>query len=458
MDLILTTSQKLVLSQRMLQSAEILQMSSQELVEYVKELSIENPVVEYEETLQEQNKFDLVKKKLEWLDASDEQNKVYYHEEKDEESNNDNWNFKENSGENLEDYLLSQINILPIKKSRLEVAQYLVECINSNGYLEDTIENIALCLKTEEIVVKEMLSLIQSLEPLGVGARNLKECLLIQLKSEDLRNPLAEKIIENDLETLGKNQLHVIAKKYKKTIDEVIEACNLIKGLNPKPGNSFSCNKTLEYITPDAVVVKEKEEYKIILNDYYFPKISINTYYKNIVKEDSSDKAKDYVCDKIRQAEWAIKCISKRNTTLLKTIEVIVELQNGFFDNGPGNLKPLKLMDVAERINMHESTVSRAVRDKYLQCSWGVFALCSFFSTGVCSRNAEGLEGKTTPETIKLKMKGIIENEDKQSPLSDREITEKLNEKGIEISRRTVAKYREAMGILGATGRRAFEM
>lgn len=455
MDLILTTSQKLMLSQKMLQSAEILQMSSQELVEYIKELSIENPVVEYEEKTPEESRFDLVKKKLEWLGETDEQNKFYYREEKEEESNNDMWNFKENIGENLEEYLLSQINVLPIKKSRLKIAHYLVECIDANGYLDGTIKEIAECLKVEEIAVQEMLSLIQSLEPLGVGARDLKECLLIQIKSCDVCCPLAEKIIESDLEALGKNQLPLIAKKYKVSIEEVIEACSMIRNLNPKPGNSFSSNKALEYITPDAIIVQEKEEYKIVLNDYYFPKISINTYYKNIVTQDSSDQAKNYVCDKIRQAEWAMKCISKRNTTLLKTIEIIVDYQKDFFRWGPGHMRPMKLADVAERIQMHESTVSRAVRDKYVQCSWGVFALSSFFCSGMAAKSYSG-DGKITPETIKLKIKSIIDEENKQSPLSDREITEKLNQIGIEISRRTVAKYREAIGILGASGRKGY--
>lgn len=457
MDLILTTSQKLMLSQKMMQSAEILQMSSQELVEYMKELSIENPVVEYEEKTPEETHFDLVKKKLEWLDATDEQNKIYYREEKDEESNNDMWNFKENVGENLEEYLLSQINVLPIKKNRMRVAHYLVECINSNGYLDDTIENIAQRLHVQDLVVQEMLSLIQSLEPLGVGARDLKECLMIQIKACEIRNPLAEAIIEHDLEILGKNQLPLIAKKYKTPLEKVTEACALIKSLNPKPGNSFASNKNLEYITPDVLVVKEKGEFQIILNDSYFPKVRINTYYKNIITEDSSDKAKDYVCDKMKQAEWAIKCISKRNTTLLKTVTVIVDLQKAFFERGPGHMHPMKLMDVAERIEMHESTVSRAVRDKYIQCSWGVFALGTFFNTGVSSKDAGGGEEKITPETIKMKMKEIIRKENKQCPFSDREITEKLNEMGIEISRRTVAKYREAIGILGATGRREYE-
>lgn len=456
MDLVLTTSQKLALSQRMLQSAEILQMSSQELVEYIKELSIENPVVEYEEAHQEQDKFDMMKKKLEWLDAADEQNKVYYREDKEDESNNDMWNFKENAGENLEDYLLFQLNILPLKKRKLKIGHYLIECIDQNGYLSESIEEIAKCLIVTQQEVFEVLQLIQGFDPIGVGARNLKECLMIQMRKKEMQCPLVESIIEKELETLGKNQLHIIAKHLKAPIHEVIKACEIIRSLNPKPGNSFTSKKNLEYITPDVLVVKEKGDYQIVLNDYFYPKISINTYYKNIIGNDSPDTAKEYVYDKIKQAEWAMKCISKRNSTLLKTLEIMLEIQKDFFNFGPGYLHPMKLNDVAQRIGMHESTVSRAVRDKYLQCSWGILPLNYFFSTGMMSRNTQGDEGKITPESIKMKIKEIIDTENKLSPLSDRAITENLNAQGIDISRRTVAKYRESMGILGTTGRKGY--
>lgn len=452
MDLVLNTSQKLALSQRMLQSAEILQMSSQELVEYVKELSVENPVVEYEEKAPEENKFDVLKRKLDWLDSADEQNKTYYREDKEDELDNDNWNFKENIGENLEEYLFSQVNVLPLERRNLAVAHYIIESIDGNGYVDDSTEGMASRLNVDVEIVNDMLMLIQSLEPAGVGARSLKECLLIQLKKMEVKNMLAEKIIDKELETLGKNQLHIIAKKLKASMEDVVDACDLIKTLNPKPGNSFTSDKNLEYVTPDVVIVKEKGEYQIVLNDYFFPKIRINSYYKTIINNDNTDNAKEYVYDKIKQAEWAMKCISKRNSTLVKTLEVILELQRDFFDNGPGNLRPMKLMDVAERIEMHESTVSRAVRDKYLQCSWGVFGLNCFFSTGVSMDNS----CKVTPDSIKADIKLIIDEENKQSPLSDREITEELNNRGVNISRRTVAKYREAIGILGTTGRKSY--
>ena len=462
MDLVLNISQKLALSQRMLQSAEILQMSSQELVNYIKELSIENPVVDYEETVQDTEKYDILKKKLEWLDSSDEQNKTYYREDKEDESSNDMWNFKENVGERLVEYLYSQVNVLPLNKEQRRIAHYIIESMDNNGYLADTVEDMAQALKTSVDAVKKALQIVQSLEPAGVGARNLKECLFIQLKKIGIDNKLVNSIIESGLETLAKNQLHILAKKNKATIEDVVAAVQIIKSLNPKPGNSFTSDRNLEYITPDVLIEKKDGQYEIILNDYFYPRLSINNYYKTIMNSASEDKAKEYVYDKIKQAEWAMKCISKRNSTLVKTLEVILDLQKGFFDQGPGHLKPMKLYDVAERIGMHESTVSRAVRDKYLQCSWGVFSLNSFFSTGVAksqiySEQGEENEDKITPSSIKAMIKKLIDEEDKKSPYSDRAITELLNEKGIQISRRTVAKYREAMHILGTSGRKSYE-
>lgn len=453
MDLVLNTSQKLVLSQRMLQSTEILQMSSQELLEYIKKLSVENPVVEYEEKNEtDDEKYDLLRQKLEWLNSCDDRNRFYYVKEKEFENSNDMWAYTNGGHENLKEYLISQINVLKLEPKLLFAAKYIIECIDPNGYFYEDIKSISRQINIKENTVKEALCLVQTLEPLGVGARSLKECLLIQMKRLENNNVLAKNIIENDLELLAKNKLHLIARKYKVSMDEVQEASRLIKSLNPKPGNSFFSEDCLEYITPDVVVVKSSDEYEIILNDYFFPNITINNYYKNIISRDSAGSTKEYVYDKIKQAEWAMKCISRRNATLFKTLEIIINLQREFFDKGQGNLNPMKLSDVAERIKMHESTVSRAVRDKYLQCSWGIFPLSYFFTNGMSTDS----EKEVTPERIKIVIKEIIEKENKKSPLSDRCITEKLNDMGINISRRTVTKYREASSIMSAAGRRGY--
>ncbi len=451
MELILTTSQKLTLSQRMLQSTEILQMSSAELIDYVKEMAIENPVVECEEkeaALSEH--FDILKRRLDWLSKSDEQNKTYYREERNEESS-DLWVYHDGEKGDLSNYLLEQINVVKKDEETLKLARFIIQSLEPTGYLKENVKSIAKITGKTESKVKEVLELVQSLEPAGVGASSLKECLLIQVKRKGIKNPLVEKIINEELEDLGKNHINIIAKKLKVNQAEVIEACGIIKSLNPKPGNSFSSDENLQYIIPDIIVIKDEDDYKIIINESYMPKVSIGSYYKDILK-DKDNSAKEYVAEKIRQAEWVMKCISRRKTTLSKTVETMMEMQREFLDKGPGNLNAMKLGDIAEKIDMHESTVSRAVRDKYLQCSWGVFPLSYFFSKALAAADDETV----SQEKIKSKIKKIIDKEDKSSPLSDRIITEMLNAEGIKISRRTVAKYREALNILGASGRKGY--
>lgn len=450
MDLVLNTSQKLLMSQKMLQSTEILQMSSAELLDYIKEMSVENPVVDYEEKNDDSEKFDIIRNKLDYLDASDEQNRTYYTDQKTDESENDDWKFKENSHESLEEYLMEQVNVMRCNKDIRRMASYIVGCTDENGYLKEDVLDIARILKISEEKAMQALAMVQEFEPAGVCARNIQECLLIQLKRKEIENKTAERIIEECLEMLGKNQLHIISKKLRVSPTEVSEAVALIKTLNPKPGNSFDSGKNFEYIVPDAIVVKGENGYEIVLNDKFFPNIGINGYYKTMMNSNDDDKTKDYIQNKIRQAEWVMTCIAKRNATLMKTLESIVEIQKDFFDNGTGHVKPMCLNDVAQLIGMHESTVSRSIKQKYLQCRYGVYPLSYFFQSCVTTGEAESL----TPERIKMMIKDIVESEDKKAPLSDREITEKLNNAGVDISRRTVAKYREAIGILGTSGRK----
>lgn len=451
MELILTTSQKLTLSQRMLQSTEILQMGSQELLDYIKEISVDNPVVECEEKSVQPDEADILLKKLDWLNSIDEQNRFYYNEEREEKNTSELWSYKEGESGELYEYLLFQLNVAKKDEETLKLARFIVYCLESSGYLKESVKDIAKITGRSVNSVKETLEFVQSLEPAGVAARDLKECLMLQVKRRGIKNHLVERIINEELENLGKNLIHVMAKKLKAPQEEVVAACEIVKGLNPKPGNSFSSGLNLQYITPDIIITKENGEFKITINDSYIPTITIGSYYRDILK-DKNNAAREYVSEKVRQAEWAIKCISRRNATIMKTVEAMVAMQLDFFDKGPGNLNPMRLSDIAERIDMHESTVSRAVKDKYLQCSWGMFPLSYFFTKAMAKDDDETV----SQEKIKAMIKKIIAEEDKASPLSDRIITEKLNDEGIKISRRTVAKYREAMGIPGTTGRKGY--
>lgn len=453
MDLKLQTVQSHVLSQKMIQSAQILQMSSQELEAYMKEISLENPVIDLDEQYETGSYDGEIRRKIEWLESSDEQNRVYYNNDYTEDGERDCWNFDTEEGESLAEYLLSQLLTKNLTKQQVKIVEYIVNCLDDKGYFTEDKEQLAKNLGTDTDRVEEVLSMLKKLEPAGICAESLAECLMLQLERKGMSTPVLRNIVENYLELVGKNQLHVIAKKLKIPVDTVQADCELIKGLNPKPGASFCSRETLKYITPDVTVVKLGGYYEILLNEYMYPKITINSYYKGMLQEDTPKEAKAYIGEKVRQAEWVMNCISQRNKTLLQVTKTIVDMQENFFLKGQGYLESMRQADVAGKLSVHESTVSRAVRDKYLQCSWGIFPMNYFFSKGIASENGQGA---VTPEKIKQLMAEIIDGENKKKPYSDRVISEKLDEKGVHISRRTVAKYREQAQIKDAGGRREF--
>ena len=464
MELRMDVSQALVMSQKMIQSTEILQMGSLELENYIKDLSMENPVVDLEdgydgaskdesETRETTEIQEDVVKKLEWLNSSDEQNRVYYSQDYDV-SEIEQWNFSVDEDEDLTHFIMSQLVGAPIDEAALEIISYMVLSLDSKGYLNEDFEDMALRFGVSEDEIEKCLHILQGLEPAGVGACNLKECLMLQLDRMDVQDAIVRTIVGDYLEQLGKNQLHVIAKKMKVSLDEVSEAVKVIKALNPKPGRGFSSREKLKYITPDVTVVRLGGYYEILLNEYAYPRISINSYYLKLLKSDAPKETKTYVTEKVHQAEWIKNCIQQRNKTLLNVTKTIIDMQQTFFAAGPGNLKPMKLVDVAEILGVHESTVSRAVKDKYMQCSWGVYPLNYFFSKGIATMD---MFTKITPEDVKKAIREIIDGEDKKKPLSDRKISEALAEREIALSRRTVAKYREEEGIKDASGRKVFD-
>lgn len=262
MDIRLSVTQNQVLSQKMIQSMEILQMSCQELNEYIKEVALENPVVDIEEGYEVPDKAADLMKKMEWLDSIDERNRIYYRQEYGEVSEDKRlMDYSENVGEELSEYLLHQLLTVELTDQQYDVIRYMVYCLDSKGYLEDDLKDIADRFHMDVDFVEKQLEILQGLDPAGVCARNLRECLLIQLDREKERDEVAQKIVSDYLELLGKNQLHVISKKLKLPMETVIEACEHIKELNPKPGSGFDARGHLKYITPDVTVVK--------LADYY---------------------------------------------------------------------------------------------------------------------------------------------------------------------------------------------
>ena len=454
MDIRMTVTQTQILSQKMIQSMEILQMSCQELNEYIKDMALENPVVDIEDSYEVPDKASDLVKKLEWLDSIDERNRIYYRQEYAEDAEEKRlMDYSENIGEELSEYLLHQLLTVELSDLQYDIIQYMVYSLDSKGYMEEDLTDIAERFETTVDFVEEQLKLLQNLDPAGVCARNVEECLLLQLNREKEKDLTACAIVSDYLELLGKNQLHVIAKKMKVSLEEVIRACDHIKELNPKPGSGFDARGQLKYITPDVTVVKLSNYYEILLNEYTYPKIGINHFYKQVLENETSKETQKYIIDKIRQAEWIQNCIGQRNSTLMRVSKTIVDYQHTFFDLGMGHLKPLRLQDVAEILDVHESTVSRAIRDKYLQCSWGIFPMNYFFSKSLPVRSNDG---KVTTEHVKNILVAVIDEEDKKKPLSDRAITERLVERGVKISRRTVAKYREELGIKDASGRKQF--
>lgn len=470
MELKVELAQKQMLSQHMVQSMEILQMSAQELEEYIEGLSLENPVIELEDSYQYEadhkaaSRQEDLQRKLDWLESTDLQNKVYYQEERGEESSQENWHDSRQTEEDLQEYLLSQLLFVDYSKQDRAVIEFLIQSLDQRGYFTEEISFVAQYFGVSEEHVEELLRDIQALDPAGAGARNLQECLLLQLrrKRESLlvresaqEESLAETLVRYHMEDIAKNHLHGIMKELHVSMEEIQASCEEIRSLNPKPGSSFSSREQLRYISPDAVVVKLEEQFEILVNEYQYPQFSISGYYQEMLKNTTDGETREYLQKKVQQAEWVQNCITQRSSTLLRVMRVLVEKQNEFFQYGPGHKRPMRLMDVAKELDIHESTVSRTLRGKYLQCAWGVFPL-NYFLTSIAVRSA-GQNEEKTPEQVKKMIQKVVDGEDKKKPYSDQAISEKLKEYDVEISRRTVNKYRQEMNLPDKSGRKQWE-
>lgn len=460
MDLKLQVKQTQTLSQRMIQSAEILQMTSQELNTYINELALENPVIDIVEPPTAQEQRESIEQQ-EWLNSFNEENYYLYQRQNNDDDYDfkSSWNINTDDGETLQDYLWSQLITENFTDQETEIIKFMLECLDNKGYLEESIETIASYFGTDTELVEDLLSDLQALDPSGVCARSLEECLKLQLERRNMLTPVLESIIDNCLEMVAMNQIPAIARKLRLSPAETAGYCQIIKSLNPKPGVSFSSRDQLRYIIPDVTIVKFKDHFDILLNESMYPTIELNSYYRQMNQNPESSELKEYLGNKIRQAEWVKQCVTQRGKTLMQVSRAILEHQEEFFTFGPAHLSPLRLADIAQELDIHESTVSRAVSKKYLQCSWGVYPMNYFFSRSVAVQESSGNENgaqSVTAADIKRVLREIIEEENKKKPYSDRLLGEKLAERGISISRRTVAKYREEEGIADASGRKAY--
>jgi len=451
-DLTLEQSQKLIMTPELRQAIQLLQYTSLELNSYLKREMEENPLLELEGPSDDAQSMETVKeeKDIDWKEFLESYDDISYKSEVDR-------NRKEYSFENfvsytpsLKDYLIEQLNMISLDAAEYRIADYLIQNINTNGYLDSTTSEISSQLRASEEEVEAVLTVIQSFEPYGVGARSLKECLLIQVKDE--KDFLLKRVISDHLEDIASNKIALIAKELDITIQKAQEYVDFIKCLEPKPGRTFRGDgDDTRYITPDASIEEIDGEFVIFINDVTGPRLNINQYYKSLLKDGGDVETTEFLQEKLNSAMWLIKSIEQRRQTLYKVVESILKYQKEFLVHGEKRLVPLTLKDVAEDIEMHESTISRATSGKYVQTPRGVFELKYFFTTGL-----SGKSGEVSATSVKSIIKGIIDGEDQKKPLSDQVISNLLKERGMEVSRRTVAKYRDELKIPSSSRRRRF--
>lgn len=462
MALAINLNQKQILSQRMIQSTAILQMGAADLEDYLSKQSLENPVIDL---VSRQPSEDSSKKleKYQWICSHDEQNRYLYHRVENPAADSDQWNQDLSSGETLQDVLWEQVLTLRLSPEYEDALKKMICCLNENGYFTDSLDEFCSCFGVSRRTASMLLTLIQRLEPAGVGARSLQECLCLQLQRRKLLTPVLQRFICEYLEKFAKNQLPAIARGLSISLEEVKRYGELIRTLNPRPGASCSTYRCTSYIQPDVTVTPCGGQLTVVLNEARYPDVQINTDYLRMYKSNPDKEVQGYLLQKINQAEWIQQCIQQRNITLLSVVKSIAAFQSDFFFKGSSHLKPLRLTDIAAELDVHESTVSRAIHQKYLQCPSGVYPLHYFFarsapagSASSIFRSAGGLQNQATALDVRTALKQIIAEENKKKPLSDRMLAEELETRGFSVSRRTVAKYRDEEGIPGASGRKEY--
>jgi RNA polymerase sigma-54 factor len=348
----------------------------------------------------------------------------------------------------LTDHLEEQLRFATEDAVVRQIGFEIIGNLDEDGYLRADVAEIATRCKVEVAQVEPVLTMVQGFDPPGVAARNIQECLLIQLKSDPNPDPVSVEIVEQYFDDLTRRRYPDIARALRLPLDRVMESVEEIMGLEPKPGRRFGGNDS-RYIVPDVVVHKMGSEYVVVLNEDGIPRLRVNSLYRSLLRT-SGDEAKQYVEQKLRSAVWLIKSVDQRQRTLRKVTQSIVKFQREFLDKGLAYLRPLSLRDVGEDIGMHESTISRVTTNKYVETPQGLFELKFFFHSGIASGDGE----MVSSISVKKMIQDLLANEDPSKPLSDQEVAQILKGRGLVIARRTVAKYREELGILPSHQRR----
>jgi len=351
-------------------------------------------------------------------------------------------------GTTLSEHLTWQLQMAPVSEDVRRAAGAVVGNLDGDGYLKTVLEEVAQAEDIDVTLVEAGLAAVQALDPLGVGARSLSECLLLQARVSYPDDRVLLAILEAHMQLVEKKDFRAVARAIKVSHQRVIDAMKKIALLEPKPGRPFSSEEP-RYITPDIYVLKSGDEYLVQLNEDGVPKLRVSDYYRRVLS--GADKSeKEYIQEKLRSAQWLIRSIFQRQRTIFKVTESIVKQQKGFFEEGIGQLKPMILRDVAEDIEMHESTVSRVTTNKYVHTPHGIFPLKFFFNSGI--QREDGAD--VASEMVKQRIKKMVGGEDPRKPLSDAAIVKLLLEENIKIARRTVAKYRDMLGIGSSSQRR----
>lgn len=466
----LRQKQQLVMTPKLQQALKLLQMPAIELQQMLKQEIMENPLLEEVE---------------DYLETQEEEERETAKEDGQENSDGDgskdddiDWGEYFQSGfeigyglgeetqeeffervpiakRSFTDQLISQLRIATDDPLTLDIGDYIIGSLDESGYLTCELEEVAATFDVSIEEVDRVLSIIQTFDPPGVGARNLQESLLIQLATKGLQESLATRIIKDYFNDFKQKKYLEIAKKLKIPVQEVQNQCQIISTLDPKPGLEIMAGDP-QYVIPDLVVEKVDDKYVIYLNDRNIPRLRISQAYQEELLKDNKDggvkETKEFIQSRLKSARWLIQTIEQRRRTMVKVMECIVEKQHAFFEKGTAFLRPLTLQQVASEINMHESTVSRVTTNKYVQTPRGVFELKFFFSSSLGTQDGSEISAKSAKDRIRR----IIESENDHNPLSDQKIADILKAGGLNIARRTVAKYREQLNILPARMRKQY--
>ncbi len=478
----LKLSQQLVMTPQLQQAIKLLQLSRLELTDLISQEIEENPLLEEvvsdeypeDEAIPESDTVEIAdreevktierteeitgegdgKEEFDWNSYLEDYGPtgVRYDRKDDDAPSWDNMLMVKPS---LTDHLMWQLKLSRITDAEMKIGEQIIGNLDGNGYLVASIEEIAKQEGVEESFDEGVLKKIQEFDPPGIAARDIKECLLVQARILGVLTPLVESIINEHLKDLETKNYTNLSRKLKVPISEVLQAVCIISSMDPKPGSVYT-EERIDTITPDVYVFKAGEEYKIILNDDGLPKLRISNFYREIMGGSNTypdaENSRKYIRERMQSATWFIKSIQQRQRTIYKVTESILKLQRDFFNHGINYLKPLVLRDIADDVEMHESTISRVVTNKYMHTPRGIFELKYFFSSRIQKTSGDAVASKSVKEEIKK----IVSAEDPKKPYSDSDIVELLRKSGISIARRTVAKYREMMGVLPSSKRKKY--